>query len=72
MGSLRKQRRSECNGKHKYLSLEMALEDLNSRVAHGLYEHMNAYKCRFCHQYHLGHMPAFVQRAMYERWRNQV
>jgi hypothetical protein len=40
-------------------------------VAHGLYEHMNAYHCRFCGKYHLGHMPAHVVHAMHERWRNQ-
>jgi len=53
MSSKRAIRRKSCEGKIQYDSIKSAFKVL--RVVHKNEKNMRIYKCKFCHQYHLGH-----------------
>lgn len=60
MASKRRIRRKACDGKKKHASLGAAI-GFNKRFKGG---GMNAYHCRFCGCYHVGHTPRSIRKAM--------
>lgn len=61
MASKRRIRRSACIGKQQLSEQEAkARRAILSRKG----ECLNAYKCQFCKQWHVGHPPAKIQRKL--------
>jgi len=59
MASKRHVRRKSCTGKIKYESKEDAvIKTIIIKRKTG--EKLNAYKCKFCKRYHIGHKPKFI------------
>lgn len=68
MSSRRHERRKTCSSKQRHATLAAALAHIGSlHRADEIHQRMSAYACRFCHGFHVGHMPATVARAMAER-----
>lgn len=69
MSSKRNMRRKQCDGKKKYNSATEAEESMRERKRLGLFRGAgNVYRCHFCAQWHVGHMPRAV-RAKTPRYR---
>jgi len=63
MGSKRHQRRKSCDGKIQFKSQRDAERAAGSYSA--TYKvWMTAYHCQFCKQYHIGHPPKRIRRAI--------
>lgn len=63
MSSKRAQRRRACTGKIGYQDLDAAVAAAGE-VWRRYRDSLNAYRCRFCGRFHLGHPPARVRQAM--------
>lgn len=66
MSSLRRLRRRSCGNKIRYATLSLASEAAKLLSARGELW-MGAYRCRFCKQYHIGHMPKAVRQSILSR-----
>lgn len=64
MASKRRLRRQSCDGKMKYESLERATKAIRKQKTHST---LRAYKCHWCNQYHIGHLPGYVIKEMIEK-----
>ena len=63
MSSKRRIRRRSCGRKRAYptkLAAQIDARQATRRDARKI----NAYRCRFCHQWHIGHAPAWVNRKV--------
>lgn len=78
MSSRRRERRIACTGKVRHDSQATAMSHVRDlRRADALsfgesksmrkFHHMNAYPCRFCGGWHVGHTPLRVQQAIAAR-----
>lgn len=67
MTSKRRLRRKSCTGKEQLTEAEAKRKIYF--MAKGGAKYLNAYKCRFCKHYHIGHMPKRVRQAMKARRR---
>jgi hypothetical protein len=67
MASKRRLRRKMCEAKRRYGSRKEA-ENVKERVKRQAGGFLNSYCCRFCHGWHIGHVPGFVRRAMAARY----
>jgi len=67
VASKRRMRRQACGSKRRYLTPEegrVAIWQLNrTQGVPGYRGHMNVYKCKFCHSYHVGHRPNSIAKA---------
>lgn len=60
MSSKRRIRRKSCEGKRRHKTHDDAVKEMcEGRIREGL----TVYKCRFCHQYHVGHKTKAARRA---------
>lgn len=66
MASKRRIRRKMCDGKHKYKDGVTAREGAREAIRRTGHR-IGAYKCQFCKQWHMGHTPSSVRRAM--KWK---
>ena len=64
MASKRRLRRNACTGKIRY-SEDDAVRF--AQISRGNGKRLNAYKCEFCHQWHVGHPNAKNVRAIKQR-----
>jgi hypothetical protein len=67
MSSKRGERRRACGEKRRYASEEAARVAMRAVRESG--DWMGVYKCRFCQQWHVGHMPAKVRQALRDKRR---
>lgn len=70
MASKRRQRRIKCERKLQFRSAEIALFNAQ-KMFRATGESLSAFRCKFCGQWHLGHRPAYIERAIAERHRFQ-
>lgn len=57
MSSKRRLRRKACEGKVRHESGAAAIQAIRSLDRSGSHAKRDAYKCRFCGGYHIGHRP---------------
>lgn len=57
MASKRHVRQRACGDKRRYETVEAGREAIYQLNRTGYKGHMNVYKCKFCHSYHVGHAP---------------
>ncbi len=58
MASLRRLRRKACTGKIRHATALDAFTHIRALHRKQVWQgHLNAYKCRFCNGYHVGHAP---------------
>ena len=62
----RKRRRKECDGKVKHATREKAVSHLIFLKKEGR-ARMHVYKCSFCKQWHVGHIPHHILRILREK-----
>ncbi len=63
MASKRHLRRKSCEGKRSFPTMEEA--GRAAGVSSGVYRtFLTAYRCQFCHRFHIGHPPREVRRAL--------
>lgn len=63
MASKRRIRRKECEGKERF-STQVDADTQSSFVYRVSGKRLHSYRCHFCQEFHLGHMPAMVQSAI--------
>lgn len=63
MASKRARRRHECGHKHGYPERWMAARSMRLITRDHL-DTLHTYLCRWCGQWHVGHIPGFIYRAM--------
>ena len=62
MASRRHQRERQCGDKQQFVSVQDAkIQVWKLRNQQGYTGTMNAYKCRFCHRYHIGHALKYLK-----------
>jgi len=66
MASKRARRRHACEGKRPYPSQAEAVRSAHSLRSEGV-EGIGTYRCPWCRQWHVGHMPRRVLQAMAAR-----
>lgn len=66
MASKRHIRRKQCSGKVKYGSMDAANIVVDNWHKHGD-TFIHAYECKFCGQYHIGHMPKEMRKKAIAR-----
>lgn len=70
MASKRRQRRIKCERKLKFPSAGVAIFNAQ-KMFRATGESLGIFRCKFCGQWHLGHRPAYIERAIVERHRHQ-
>lgn len=70
MASKRNVRKKMCSGKDRYSTLEEA--QAQARLANKRTSWINAYHCKSCGGYHIGHAPRNVRQAMIARQQNKI
>ena len=65
MSSKRQVRRSECGSKRKYDTVTGA-QTAAYLVGQSIGEKMDAYRCKWCRGYHIGHRTAATSQAIKE------
>lgn len=65
MSSKRKVRRDQCVGKVRYTQ-ERAMAEA-AKLHHRTWERMNAYMCRWCNSFHVGHTTKAVRQRISAR-----
>lgn len=63
MSSKRHIRRKACGRKYRYTSVEAAVDAAFQRTRVTRTK-IQAYRCRFCKGWHIGHAPKWVQRKL--------
>ena len=66
MASKRHQRRRACEGKVSYETIEDAT-DAARKYRHDFGQRLTPYRCKWCGNYHVGHPPRHVRRAIAQR-----
>jgi hypothetical protein len=66
MSSKRAKRRKQCERKYPYPS-EVAAKRDAFRLRQSTHEWIDAYRCEFCSQWHVGHVPKRVRQAIAAR-----
>lgn len=66
MASKRRLRRQACEGKQRFSTNEAAAIH-SSHVYHVAGKRLHPYRCQFCNEFHLGHMPSGVRTAINQR-----
>jgi len=68
MSSKRAIRRRMCGDKVRFASLQEALSARRDMAVNGVdVTHLNAYRCRHCRSFHLGHMPSGILYQIRQR-----
>lgn len=64
MSSKRAMRRRECEGKQAFPTAAIAAMYNKTGAKKFGWQRLHAYKCEFCHQFHLGHPPRKIRRIL--------
>lgn len=66
MSSKRGIRRRSCERKKQYPTHDVAERDARA-LARRTHERFAVYRCQWCHQFHVGHMQAWMIQAIRDR-----